>query len=67
MSGKAIYAQLNNSTFSQAINIIWLYISQDTQSRGRGQEKKFNIWTYLLVVFELDIEPTGLDHPLLCS
>lgn len=33
-----------------------------------ARKKRINVWTYLLIVFELDIKPTGLDHPsVFCS
>lgn len=42
MSAKTIHAQLNNSTFSWAINIICLDIFQNTLRRIRPGGKKTN-------------------------
>lgn len=67
MSGQSIQTQLSNSTFSQTINIICSDICPDSLRRWTQPGKKINIWTYLLVVFKLDIKPTGFDHPSVCS
>lgn len=68
MSGQSIQTQLSNSTFSWTINIICSDICPDSLRRWTQPGKKINIWTHLLVVFELDVKPTGFDHPsVFCS
>lgn len=48
---------------SNTENVFNLHFNTGLQPRG-----KTCMWTYLLIVLELDIKPAGLDHPcLFCS
>lgn len=56
---------------SEIITITCSDTCPDSLSRFTHPGKKkqnTNIWTYLLIVFEFNVEPTGFDHPsVVCS
>ncbi len=66
---KPVPLQLLKFKFSRVIKIICLDILWETLRAGtQPRQRNVNVWTYLLIVFELDIKPAGLDHPsVLCS